>query len=323
MRRQQPGHIITNNKVGKKIILAGGSGFTGKAVVDHFHGADAEFVVLGRSASTGLNSMSKRVRRLQWDGIHVGGWALEFEGADAVINLAGKSVDCRYTGKNRKEILRSRLDATTCIGKAIRQCKNPPKVWINAASATIYRHAEDRPMDETTGEIGKGFSVEVCKAWEKTFGEEETPGTRKALLRMAIVLGKNGGVMKPLSTLVRFGLGGKMGNGKQYFSWIHEKDLVKMIAWIMENERAEGVFNCSAPGPVPNATLMRLLRKHCGIPFGLAQPRWMLEFGAWLIGTETELILKSRYVLPQRATEMGFRFEFEELDKALEDLLKK
>jgi uncharacterized protein (TIGR01777 family) len=303
----------------RKIIIAGGSGFIGKAIVRYFPGKDTQFVILGRGAGAERGN----VKYLHWDGINVGEWVNELQGADAVINLTGKSVDCRYNGANKKEILRSRLDATTCIGKAILQCKNPPELWINAASATIYRHAEDRPMTEETGETGKGFSVEVCKAWERTFNDIDTPKTRKVLLRVAIVLGKNAGVMVPMTRLVRLGLGGRMGSGKQYFSWIHEKDAVRMIAWLIESKKVIGTFNCCAPLPVTNTALMEQLRKYCGVPFGIPQPKWLLEFGAWLIRTETELILKSRWVIPSRVMDLGFKFEYGRLGLALEDLLKK
>ena len=303
----------------KKIIIAGGSGFLGKAIIKLFPDPHVQFIILGR----GQNCTNRNVKHLQWDGKHVGDWLSEFEGADALINLTGRTVDCRYNEKNKKEILDSRINATECIGLAIRQCKTPPKLWINAASATIYRHAEDRDMDEDTGEIGKGFSVDVCKAWEKTFNEIETPATRKIILRIAIVLGKNAGVMVPMKNLVRLGLGGKMGNGKQYFSWIHEKDLVNLIHWLMTHEDLSGTFNCCAPHPLTNTELMKIFRKELKMPFGIPQPVWLLKFGAWLIRTETELILKSRRVVPKRLMEKGFRFEFTEAASALHDLIKK
>ena len=303
----------------KKIILAGGSGFIGDSILKHFPAGDAQFIILTRSPKkNGAN-----VKYLEWDGENTGEWVSEFENADAVINLAGRSVNCRYNEKNRKEILSSRVNSTRCIGEAILQCKNPPTLWINSASATIYRHAEDRAMDEETGEYGTGFSVEVCKAWEKSFNEIPTPLTRKVLLRIAIVLGKDAGVMKPMMRLVRLGLGGKMGSGKQMFSWIHEKDLVSLIGWLIQNKQVSGTFNCVAPQPLPNAQLMRTLRKACGIPFGISQPRWLLELGAILISTETELILKSRWVVPKKLLDLGFKFQFENAGQAITELAGK
>lgn len=303
----------------KKIIVAGGSGFIGRSIVKHFSETDVKFIILGR----GVGHEHANVKHVQWDGTTPGDWAKELEGADCLINLTGKSVDCRYNEKNKKEIFRSRLDATAVLGKAIHQCKQPPELWINAASATIYRHAEDRQMDEESGEIGKGFSVEVCKAWEKIFNETTLPKTRKIILRVAIVLGKNAGVMVPLKNLVRCGLGGRMGNGKQFFSWIHEIDLVRMIEWLMQHKEVEGTFNCAAPHPTTNAALMKMLRANMRVPFGMPQPVWLLKFGAWLIGTETELILKSRNVVPAKLLKAGFRFEYENASDAIADLLKK
>jgi uncharacterized protein (TIGR01777 family) len=309
--------VNTQKSKPKKIILAGGSGFIGDSIINYFSGKDAQFIILTRTPKMDR----KNVRHIAWDGKNLGTWVSEFENADAVINLTGRTVNCRYNKKNKKEILDSRVNSTKCIGEAIRQCKNPPALWINSASATIYRHAQDGAMDEDTGEYGKGFSVEVCRAWEKCFNDISTPLTRKILLRIAIVLGKDAGVMKPMTRLVRLGLGGRMGNGRQMFSWIHEKDLVSLVEWLIEHEEVSGTFNCVAPNPLPNAQLMRLLRNACGIPWGLPQPKWMLEFGALLISTETELILKSRWVMPKRLLDLGFQFQFETAEQAIHDLL--
>jgi uncharacterized protein (TIGR01777 family) len=237
-----------------------------------------------------------------------------------LINLAGKSVDCRYNEKNKAEILSSRIGTTTLLGDCILKCKNAPKIWFNSSTATIYRHAEDRPMTESTGEIGKGFSVGIATQWEKAFFNFTLPTTRQVALRMSIVLGDEGGVMHPLRNLVRFGLGGKQGNGNQRFSWIHIEDLKNIILYIQQHPEMTGVYNCAAPSPVTNKEFMKLLRSSMHFPFGLNTPKWMLEMGAVMIHTETELILKSRWVLPERLVNEGFVFKHPKLKEALEEI---
>jgi uncharacterized protein (TIGR01777 family) len=297
--------------MGAKVVVAGGSGFIGSFLSRRFAEEGLEVVVLSRSARDGV----------AWDGKTVGDWARTLEGAELVLNLAGRSVDCRYNKKNKKEIFDSRTDSTQALGKAIQQAKNPPRLWINSSTATIYRHAQDRPMDEATGEIGSGFSVEVARQWEKTFFKMETPGVRKVALRTAIVLGKNGGVLKPFKNLVRLGLGGIQGDGKQRFSWIHEEDLFLILQFLRSRDLS-GVVNCAAPGPVTNQELMKTLRLKMGMPFGFPAPRFLLGIGAWVIRTETELILKSRWVVPGRLTQAGYRFQYPALPQALDSLLK-
>ena len=211
-----------------KIVLAGGNGFIGQALVKRFVALGDEIVVFSR----GPSSKNGAVTTLHWDGKTLGDWVEALEGAELVTNLAGKSVDCRYNEKNKKAILNSRVDSTRVLGLAIQRAKNPPKLWINSSTATIYRHAEDRPMDDETGEIGSGFSVNVAKAWEEAFFAAKTPKTRKVALRSAIVLGGDGGVFIPFKNLVKFGLGGIQGNGRQMFSWIHEQDLFEIIRFI-------------------------------------------------------------------------------------------
>jgi uncharacterized protein (TIGR01777 family) len=243
------------------------------------------------------------------------------EGADLVLNLAGKSVDCRYNEKSKRAILYSRIETTRLIGEAITACKQPPGLWINSSTATIYRHAEDRPMTEDGGEIGKGFSVDVAKAWEKTFFDFSLPFTRQVALRMAIVLGKEGGVMKPLKRLVKLGLGGKQGKGTQMFSWVHIEDVFRIILLAMEHKQMEGVVNCSSPNPVTNNVLMDSLRNALHVQIGLPAPEWLLKIGAVLIRTETELILKSRWVVPERLLGAGFRFSYPTLTSALKEIV--
>lgn len=298
----------------KKIILAGGSGFLGKCIIDHYR--DVQIVVLTR----GKSNTREHVQYVNWDGKTLGAWADVFEDADVLINLNGKSVDCRYNEVNKKLIYSTRLESTEVLGKAIQQCKNPPKLWINSSSATIYRHALDRPMDEVSGEIGTGFSVDVCQQWEKTFNSIETSATRKVEIRIAIVLGKNGGALKPLKNLARLGVGGKQGPGNQYFSWIHEQDFVDIIDFIIEHEELNGAVNVSNPNPVMNEHIMRALRKAVNVPFGIPMPSWLLEFGAILIGTETELVLKSRRVVPKKLLDAGYKFKYLEIENALTNL---
>ncbi|MBI3509804.1 MAG: TIGR01777 family protein [Bacteroidetes bacterium] len=302
----------------RKIILAGGSGYMGTVLADFFSDRCDEIVILTRR----IIPQRKNIRTVSWDAKRAGEWKNEIENSDLVINLTGKSVNCRYNKKNREEILDSRLNATNILGQVIAQCKNPPRVWINCASATIYRHAEDRAMDETTGEIGKGFSVEVCKAWEKTFFAQETPRTRKVALRVGIVLGPDDGVFPRLKNLVRFGLGGRHGNGQQRFTWIHERDMARVMEWIVENKNATGIYNCTAPDVHINKDAMKIIREEMKKSFGLPAFTWMLTIGAILIGTETELLLKSRWVVPARLLSEGFRFEFPQFREAIHNIVK-
>jgi len=230
-------------------------------------------------------------------------------------------VNCRYNEKNKQAISDSRTTTTKLLGAAIHTLQHPPKRWINAGSATIYRHAEDRPMDEFTGEIQDDFSVQVCKQWEAAFNEINTPETRKAILRIAITLGTDGGVMIPYLKMVKFGLGGHQGSGRQLYSWIHITDVCSMMEWLYDNPDHEGVFNCSSPNPVSNKQFMQTVREAAGHSFGLPAASWMLSIGACLIGTEKELLLKSRWVVPTRALQAGFRFKYPQLQPAVKDII--
>lgn len=292
----------------KKVIIAGGTGFIGQYFKKRFHQLGYEVI-----------NISRQQHNIQWDDRQAIVEALE--GSDLLVNLAGKSVNCRYNEKNKKEIMNSRIQTTRILGESILQCKNPPKVWMNSSTATIYRHAEDRPMTEESGEIGSGFSVDVATNWEKEFFSFHLPNTRKIALRTAIVLGKDGGVMTPYRNLVRLGLGGIQGNGKQKFSWIHIEDLFQIVLFLNNRNDLEGVFNCSAPNPVSNYELMKSLRDSMNVKLGLPAPRWMLEIGAVIIKTETELVLKSRWVIPERLEKEGFNFTFDTLDKTLQNIL--
>lgn len=292
----------------KKIVLAGGTGFIGQYLEKQFTEQGYE-----------VHIISRRSNQILWNDPM--GIIAALEGAEMLINLAGKSVNCRYNDKNKKEIFDSRTRTTEILGKALQECENPPELWINSSTATIYRHAEDRPMTEEDGEIGTGFSVDVGKAWEDSFFKFKLPKTRQAALRISIVLGKDGGVMNPYMNLVRFGLGGKQGPGQQMFSWIHIEDLYRIIQFLQENKQLKGVFNCASPKPIPNRELMQALRKTMKRKMGLPAPGWMLGMGAVFIGTETELILKSRWVLPARLEQAGFTFKHATIEQALEDIL--
>ncbi|MDP4213394.1 MAG: TIGR01777 family oxidoreductase [Bacteroidota bacterium] len=292
----------------KKIVIAGGTGFIGKNLKEEFKKMGCEVFVI-----------SRRTGDVQWSNIQKIAGILE--NADMVINMAGKSVDCRYNAKNKAEILRSRTETTRMLGEAIEKCKNPPALWINSSTATIYRHAEDRPMTEEQGEIGKGFSVDVATHWEKAFFAFHLKQTRQVALRMVIVLGKSGGVIKPFLNLVRFGLGGRQGNGKQMFSWIHIADVFNITLFVLEHKELSGVYNCSAPNPVSNEILMKTVREKTNTKFGLPSPAWLLKIGAVMIKTETELILKSRWVVPEKLLKAGYIFRYPFLDGALEDIL--
>lgn len=300
-----------------KLILPGGAGFLGRVLTAHFAAQGWKIVVLSRG-----NSAPDGARLVFWDGETLGDWAHEFEGADAVVNLAGRSVNCRYNAKNKQEIYDSRLKSTKVIGEAIARCEKPPPVWINSSSATIYRHAEDREMDESNGEIGSGFSVDVCQKWEAELNAAKTPRTRKIALRAAMVFGPQpGGVMDAFATITRRGLGGALGNGSQFVSWIHADDFARSVQWIIEHEELSGAINCAAPGPLPNREFMRILRAACRVSFGLPTAKWMLEIGAFFMGTETELMLKSRRVVPGKLLQSGFAFKFTDWRAACEDIV--
>jgi uncharacterized protein (TIGR01777 family) len=305
----------------KRIMLAGGSGFLGHALAgflrDRF-----EVIVLTRTPRPRTDG----AREIAWDAKSAGPWAQFLDGAHAVINLTGRSVDCRYTPENRRLIIASRVDSTRAIGEAISKCKVPPPVWLNASSATIYRHTFDKLMDET-GEMGATpeardeFSIEVIRRWEEALDKAPTPATRKVALRITLVLGRDGGVFPVFRRLARLGLGGAMGSGRQFISWIHETDFCRALEWIIAHGELAGPVNLAAPNPLPNRETMRLIRDACGAPFGLPATAWMLEIGAFFIRTETELILKSRRVSPGRLLASGFKFQFPELRGALENLV--
>jgi uncharacterized protein len=307
----------------RRIILAGGSGFLGDTLAKYFLERQHEIIVLTRSPGARHDG----VREIAWDAKSLGDWTNFVDGAEVVINLAGKSVDCRYNDANRKAIIASRVESTRVLGEAVAQCKQPPRVWLNSSSATIYKHTFDKPMDEAgetgaTPEANDEFSIEVISQWERALNEALTPATRKVVLRTTLVFGRDGGVIPVLRRLARFGLGGKMGSGRQYVSWIHEEDFCRAVEWLIAKDDISGLVNFAAPNPLPNRETMRLICETCGAPFGLPATKWMLEVGAILLRTETELILKSRRVMPGRLIASGFKFKFPELRPALEDLCR-
>jgi uncharacterized protein len=309
----------------KQILIAGGSGFLGHALAGHFQKSGHPITVLTRSPKKMVNG----VRAIEWDARTLGGWAQELDNAAAVINLVGRSVNCRYHQRNRKLILESRVEATRVIGEAIAQCKSPPPVWLNASTATIYRHTFGPAWDESgeiasTPEAKDKFSIEVATVWERALDEARTPLTRKVALRAAVVFGRNNNSIFPiLRRLACLGLGGKMGVGRQFVSWIHEADFCRAVEWLIAHNQISGPVNIGAPNPVTNAEMMKTVREVCGVPFGLPAASWMLEIGAFVLRTETELIIKSRHSVPRRLMESGFTFRFPLLRQALEDLRTK
>ena len=301
-----------------QVVIFGANGFLGRYLARHYQRQGREVVCVARRRE----GWSGDGMFLEWDGRTAGPWALALEGAERVINLAGRSVNCRYDERNRAEILASRVEATRVIGEAIRACRVPPRLWMNASTATWYRHAEDRPQDEWGGEPGEGFSCEVARAWEEAFFAAPVPGTtRKVALRAGMVLAnEEGTVFEVLRHLTRRGLGGTMGSGNQRVSWIHLEDFLAAVDFIAGDPLLEGVFNLTAPEFPTNRELMKAFRELQGAPFGIPAARWMLELGARVMKSETELVLKSRWADARRLREEGFRWRWPRLEAALADL---
>ena len=310
-----------------RIVLAGGSGHVGTLLARYFHQQGNGLCVLART------TFSAPWPVVAWNGRELGDWVKALDGADVVINLAGRSVDCRYNGRNRAEILESRIRSTDLVGEAIQTLSRPPSLWLNASTATIYRHATDRAMDEATGEIGGAeaavpdswrFSIEVATRWEEAFFAAKTPSTRKVALRSAMTMSPDpGGVFDTLLRLVRFGMGGRLGSGQQYVSWIHETDFVRAVEFLIVNRKIDGMVNMASPNPLTNEQFMETLREAWGTRVGLPATERMLEIGAFFLRTETELILKSRRVVPGRLLREGFKFEFPCWTEAAKDLVGK
>src|SRR5947209_13761843 len=301
----------------RRVVLAGGSGFLGRALAEEFLRAGYETVVLTRKAV----KSPARVRQVVWDGRSVGEWARELEGAAAVVNLTGRSVDCRYTAKNRREIVESRVHSVGAVGRAVRACSDPPKVFVQAGSLAIYGDAGRRVCDESAP-AGRGFPVDVCLRWEHAFNSLELPSTRKVLLRIGFVLGRQGGALPKLARLARFYLGGTIGEGHQYISWLHVRDFCRLVLWCVEHSEAEGVFNATGPSPVTNAEFMCELRYALKRPWSPRVPAWLVCLGAFLLGTEAELALTGRRCIPDRLVERNFKFVYTNLEGALADLTR-
>lgn len=307
-----------------KIVIPGGSGQVGTMVARAFHRDGDEVVVLSRRP----RAVPWRV--VIWDGVRLGPWVNELDGADVLLNLTGRSVNCRYTAGNRREILDSRLQSTRIIGQALAALHRPPRVWLQASTATIYAHRYDAPNDEITGIIGGGevdapgtwqFSIDVARAWEAAFDGVHAPATRKVTLRSAMTMSADpGGVFDALLALVRRGQGGRVGDGRQFMSWIHEHDFVRAMRWLIAHDDVDGVVNIASPNPLPNAEFMRALREAWGTRVGLPTTRWMLEIGAMLLRTESELVLKSRRVVPRRLLDRGFEFAYPHWPNAAREL---
>jgi uncharacterized protein (TIGR01777 family) len=308
-----------------KVVLAGGSGQVGMILSRAFRHNGHDVVVLSRRPDAAHGKV------VRWNARTLSSWTQELEGAEVVINLAGRSVNCRYNTQNRQEIMQSRVDSTRAVGEAIAKATHPPRVWLQASTATIYAHRYDAPNDEFTGIIGGSepdvpdtwrFSISVAQAWERAVADTGTlPHTRTVLLRSAMTMSPDqGGVFDVLSGLVRMGLGGRAGDGRQYVSWIHEADFVRAVYWLIEQESLSGPVNLAAPNPLPNAEFMRDFRQAWGVSIGFPTTKWMLEIGAVFLRTETELILKSRRVVPTKLTQSGFIFQFPKWLDAAQDL---
>ncbi len=308
-----------------KVIIPGGSGQVGAILARHFHAGGHAVTVLSR------NPRRAPWRVVAWNGVTPGAWIGDLAASDVCINLAGRSVNCRYNATNRRLILNSRIQSTRLLGDVLASLKPAPRLWINASTATIYRHAPDRPMNEADGELGGNepgapdtwnFSIDVAKAWEQAFFAASTPLTRKIAIRSALTLSPDrGGVFDVLLGLIRRGLGGRQGSGSQFVSWIHETDFVRAIDLLIARQDFCGIVNLASPNPVPNREFMRSLREAWGIRFGLPTPKWLVEIGTFLMRSESELVLKSRRVVPGRLIDAGFEFLFADWPTAVRDLV--
>jgi uncharacterized protein (TIGR01777 family) len=299
----------------ERVVLAGGSGFLGRSLTDELVDKGYEVVVLTRSPTMD----TEHVKHVAWNGRTLGDWTTFLDGAKAVVNLTGKSVNCRYTPANRREIVDSRVDSVKVIGEAILKCRRPPKVLVQAATLAIYGDAGQRICDENAP-AGTGFSVETCLLWEKTVASLKLPSTRIVVLRIGFALGTDGGALGTLARITKCYLGGTVGSGHQYISWIHLQDLDRMFLWSIERDDIEGVFNATGPNPVTNAEFMRQLRRTLNRPWSPPVPAWAARIGAWAMGSEAELALTGRRCVAKRFLEKDFEFKYSNLEGALGDL---
>lgn len=302
----------------QRIVIAGGSGFLGRAITADLTVAGYEPVILTR----GPERVEHGARFVRWDGKTPGPWISQLDGAAAVINLAGRSVNCRYTAANRREILESRLDSVRALGEAIARCAAPPSVWVQSGTAAIYGDAGERLCDERTPP-GDGFSPDTAVAWEEAFHQLPLPATRRVLLRIGFALGADGGALGTLAVLARCFLGGRVGPGRQWMSWLHVKDLSRIVRWAIERQDVEGLLLAVSPNPVRNDVFMCELRRAVGRPWSPPAPRWAVRIGSWLLRTEPELALRSRRCVPRRLLDLGFTFDFPDLPGAFDDLFRK
>ncbi|MEV6824710.1 TIGR01777 family oxidoreductase [Amycolatopsis sp. NPDC051102] len=312
-----------------KVVLPGGTGHLGRVLGRRLAGEGHEVVVLTRRAA----GPEPGVRHVRWDGRSAGPWTAEIDGSDVVLNLAGRSVNCRYTRANLREMLNSRVDSARVVGGAIERAARPPRVWLQMSTATIYAHTSGPPNDETTGVLGGdepdvpaywAYSVDIAKAWEREQRLAATPHTRKVALRTAMVMSPEpGGAFTMLLRLARLGLGGPVAGGAQYMSWIHDGDLARAIEFLIEREDVSGPVNLSAPEPLPYGEFLRTLRTAAGVRVGLPATRWMAEIGAFVLRSDTELLLKSRRVVPGRLLKAGFEFNHPTWPTAADDLVSR
>jgi uncharacterized protein (TIGR01777 family) len=310
-----------------KIVIPGGTGQVGTVLARAFVRNGHEVVALSRKPQ------KAGWRVVEWDAETLGPWAEEIDGADVVINLAGRNVNCRYTPENRRLIKESRVNSAKVVGEAIAKAADPPSVWLQMSTATIYAHRMDAPNDDVTGIIGGhepdapdtwNFSIDVAASWERAAEGADTSNTRKVMMRAAMVMGpERDGIFDTLLGLVKMGLGGTAASGRQYISWIHEQDFIRSVYWLIEQEELSGPVNLASPHPLPNKEFMRILRETWGIKIGLPAAKFMLAIGAFFMGSETELILKSRRVVPKRLTDSGFTFDFADWKEAAEDLCRR
>lgn len=291
------------------ILIAGGTGFIGSYLKTGFEKSGDRVSIVSR----GENSISWQKEAL----------INALEQADVLINLAGKNINCRHNQANKMNILNSRIDTTLLLGEAIRNCKNPPKLWINASASAIYEPNENNASTESSAVYGTGFLSDVVRQWEKVFFDFKLPSTRQVTLRTSVVLGRRSGAFPSLLNITRFGLGGKAGNGRQIFSWIHIEDYYRIVKFIIQNSALSGPVNCTSPSPVSNAELMKTMRRHTGMPVGLPAPVFAVKIGAKLIGTESDLLLESSNLYPEVLVNSGFRFKFSTVGDAIDDLIKR